>query len=100
MNWKQTAEQLYFKNAYTMTEISRAVGVSVASVSNHLNALGSYQIEKLKRQANNQDRTDYYRQKKRIQRAKQRYDTITAETIREEQKIAAAILSKERFFYE
>lgn len=100
MDWKQAAEKLYFDQGYTLTQISHQMGVSVASVSKHLNTLPGYQAEKLNRQAKNQDRTAYYRNQKRAKRAQQRYQTVTTETIKHEHHIASLVLSKERFFYE
>ena len=99
MDWKTTAEQLYFKNEYTMTEISRKVGVSVAAISKHLNSIPKYKSVSLQRKMKNQDRTEYYRNYKRKQRANFNIDNVGYSSKRMHE-IAVSILNRERYFDE
>ena len=96
--WRQRAERLFFVEGKNIREVSGLIGVSVRSVSAHLNSLSGYKSEVRRRQAANRNRTAYYREHKRASRAKNRYSIITHETVKIEQAAAARILSRERYF--
>jgi len=101
VNWRQQAENLYFNNGKTIVQISKQLCISAVSLSKHFNSLPHYAAEKNQRiEQNKVKRKDYSREHKRISRHKHRHDAICGETLRREQRIAAIILSKERFFNE
>ena len=97
-DWKQQAEKLYFEDNKTIVKISSIMGISKVSISKHLNSLPRYKAEKASRKEQNKDRSKYYIEYKRTSRFNNRYNVVTAGTIKREHEVAVKILSSERFF--
>ena len=109
VNWKSEAESFYFTSGWSIARISEAIGVSTVSISKHLNSLPHYTAERERRKAQNQSRTEYFRDYKRKSREEAKGKTLTvtackinygvcADTIRREHETAVRILSRERHF--
>ena len=97
-DWRRQAEALFFNDGKTIVEISYAISVSTVSLSKYFNSLPHYNAEKARRKEQNKNRTEYYRKHKQASRQYDRYSVVSKETIKNEQRLAAFILSKERFF--
>ena len=108
-NWKSKAEAMFFTSGWSIARISEAIGVSTVSVSKHLNSLPHYTAERERRKAQNQSRTEYFRDYKRKCRDETKGKALTAaaykinygvcaDTIRREHETAVRILSRERHF--
>ena len=98
-DWKPRAEALFFVEGKNIKQVSSLIGVSVRSISAHLNSLPSYDAERLRRKELNKNRTEYYREHKKGSRSKINYN-VCGETMKIEHKKAVDILSRERFFNE
>jgi hypothetical protein len=100
-NWKQEAERLFFDGGLSIVEINGSLGISTKSISSHLNSLpgSSYRAERERRKKANADRSGYFRDYRRKERALVNHGSNT-ETLKREHITAVRILSKERFFRE
>lgn len=98
MGWKKDVFRMFFQDGMAINVISDAVGVSRQSISAFLKQQPGYGMEKQKRKdANAVRRKEYKRQKSREYRCAAR-DEVTAETMKKEHDMAAAILSREKYY--
>jgi hypothetical protein len=100
-NWKQEAERLFFDERLSIVKVSDSLGISIKSISAHLNSLPHYKSERERRKKANADRSGYYRNYRRKSRAAKNcainYNAC-ADTLKKDHITAVRILSRERFF--
>lgn len=97
MGWKEEASHMYFRCGVAINEISAATGVSRQSVSAYLKQQPGYRAEKQRRKEDNISKRREYKAEKNRQYRSAAREEVTAETMRREHDIAAAILSRERY---
>lgn len=98
MGWREDASRMFFREGRTINDISDAIGISRQSVSACLKQQPGYGSERQKRKDSNALwRKEYKKQKNREYRSAMQ-DEVTAETMRKEHDMAAAILSRERYY--
>ncbi len=97
MGWKEDSLKMYFQEGCLINEIAAATGVSRQSISAFLNQQPGYTEERQKRKDSNAvRRREYKRQKNREYRSA--IGEVTAETMKREHDMAAAILSREKYY--
>lgn len=95
-DWRGRAEVLFFVEKKSIAAVSKELSISRKSIGVHLKKLPGYQQEiENRRQKAKQNRRDYQRQWAWKARAN-RYNQVTAETIRQEHDTAARVLSYEK----
>ena len=95
-DWKEKAEEMFFNDGLEINEISILLDKSRRSVQGYLSTFPAYIHEKEKRStAKREKRREYKRQWDRENR--NRYDAVSAESIRREHDVAAMILSHEKY---
>lgn len=98
MGWKEDASRMYFQDGMGINDIADATGISRQSISALLKQQPGYVAEKQKRRdAGAARRKEYKKQKNREYRCAA-HDGVTAETMRREHDMAAAILSREKYY--
>jgi len=108
-SWKEECNKLFFDTGLSIKEINERLGVSKVSISKHLNSNPDYKHERLRRKEQNSDRKRYYREYKKEYRKEKKANelkntafkinyNVDAQDIKKEQRMAAIILSRERFF--
>lgn len=98
MGWKKDAFRMFFQDGMGISEISGEIGISRQSISAFLKKQSGYGKERQKRkEASAARRKEYKKQKNREYRCAAR-DGVTAETMRREHDMAAAILSREKYY--
>lgn len=97
MGWKEEASRMFFQGSAAINDISAATGVSRQSVSAYLKRQPGYMAEKQRRKESSASRRREYKAAKNRQYRSAARDEVTAETMRREHDIAAAILSRERY---
>ncbi|MCM1057719.1 MAG: hypothetical protein NC517_08940 [Firmicutes bacterium] len=98
MDWKEDSLKMFFQGGRSINEITEATGVSRQSISAFLGRQPGYVEERQRRKAANAvRRREYKREKNREYRSSQ-MGGVTAETMKREHDVAAAILSRERYY--
>lgn len=98
MGWREDCFRMFFQDGAKITDISDATGVSRQSISAYLSRQPGYDKERQRRKDSNAvRRLEYKRQKNREYRSAV-HDEVTAETMKREHDMAAAILSRERYY--
>lgn len=98
MGWKKDAFRMFFQDGMGISDIADATGVSRQSISAFLKKQSGYGREKQKRkEISAARRKEYKKQKNREYRCAAR-DVVTAESMKKEHDMAAAILSRERYY--
>lgn len=98
MGWKEEASQMFFQGGAAVGDISSATGVSRQSVSAYLKQQPGYGAEKQRRKENNALRRREYKAAKNREYRSAARDGVTAETMKREHDMAAAILSREKYY--
>lgn len=98
MGWREDCFTMFFRDGAKITDISDAIGVSRQSISAYLSRQPGYDEERQRRKDSNAvRRREYKRQKNREYRSVV-HDEVTAETMKREHDMAAAILSREKYY--
>lgn len=98
MAWKEEASRMFFQGSAAVGDISAATGVSRQSVSAFLKQQPGYRAEKQRRKEVNAIRRREYKAAKNREYRSAARDEVTAETMKREHDMAAAILSREKYY--
>lgn len=95
-DWKDKAYDMFFGDGLDINDIAILLEKSRRSIQGYLSTCESYEHEKERRKtAGKLKRKEYKRQWDRENR--NRYDTVSTESIRREHDVAAMILSHEKY---
>lgn len=98
MGWREDSLRMFFQDGMSINDISAATGISRQSISAYLKQQPGYDGERQRRMDSNAvRRREYKRQKNREYRSAV-HDEVTAETMKREHDMAAAILSREKYY--
>ena len=96
--WKEQAKALFFVEKMKIGEIADITGISRKSISKYIHSLPEYEAEaEARSQSSETKRKEYKRNWDRKNRPN-RYSVVNGETIRREHDMAAAILSREKYY--
>lgn len=98
MGWKKDAFRMFFSDGMGINDIADATGVSRQSISAFLKKQPGYGREKQKRKETSAARRKEYKKQKNREYRCAAQDGVTAETMRREHDMAAAILSREKYY--
>lgn len=98
MGWKEEAFRMFFKDGAAVGNIAVATGVSRQSLSAFLKQQPGYKTEKQRRKETSAIRRREYKAEKNREYRSAARDEVTAETMKREHDMAAAILSREKYY--
>lgn len=98
MGWKEDSSKMFFRDGLTINEIADVTGISRQSISAFLNRQPGYNEERRKRKGINAVRRREYKARKNREYRSIVHGEVTAETMKKEHDMAAAILSREKYY--
>lgn len=96
--WKERAKALFFIEKMKINEIAHITGISRKSISKYIHSLPEYEKEAEARSKDSEAKRKEYKRNWDRKNRPNRYSVINGETIRREHDMAAAILSREKYY--